>query len=192
MDERFELTHYSLRRKFFKMFGASFQIFDQDGRQLFYSKQKAFKLREDIRLYGDESLREELLVMKARQIIDFGATYDVIDMTTGRNVGALRRQGFKSLFRDRWTILNEDGAEIGEIQEDQAILAFLRRYITTLIPQSYHAIIGGVESATFSQHFNPFIFKMDLDFSADTEHRFDRRLGIAAMILLAAIEGRQN
>src|SRR5215204_568014 len=90
-------THrtYIVRRKFFKFFGAAFYLLDQEGRVIGYSSQKAFKLKEDIRVYTDESMSEELLVIQARNIIDFGATYDVTDPAKkGRSVGSYRRKGW--------------------------------------------------------------------------------------------------
>jgi hypothetical protein len=45
---------------------------------------------------------------------------------------------------------------------------------------------------TFQQNFNPFLAKIDLDFSSDVNGLLDRRLGIAAAILLCAIEGKQS
>ena len=45
---------------------------------------------------------------------------------------------------------------------------------------------------TFRQHFNPFVMKISVDFSGDEDEMLDRRLGIAAGILLCAIEGKQG
>jgi hypothetical protein len=45
---------------------------------------------------------------------------------------------------------------------------------------------------TFQQNFNPFVRKLTVDFTGDTQGRLDKRLGLAAGILLAAIEGRQG
>ena len=44
-----------------------------------FSEQKMFRLREDIRVYSDESKSQEVLSIKARQILDFSAAYDVVD-----------------------------------------------------------------------------------------------------------------
>jgi hypothetical protein len=45
--------------------------------------------------------------------------------------------------------------------------------------------------AQFRQRFNPFVFKMDLDYSPDKKRRLDRRLGIGLAVCMMAIEGRQ-
>ena len=44
----------------------------------FETKTKARKLREDIRLFAPNS-KQAVLRIATRQIIDFGATYDVFD-----------------------------------------------------------------------------------------------------------------
>jgi hypothetical protein len=44
----------------------------------------------------------------------------------------------------------------------------------------------------FHRNFNPLVSKVTLDFRVDTAGRLDRRLGIAAAILLLAIEAKQN
>ncbi|MCY1047123.1 hypothetical protein OV208_37825 [Corallococcus sp. bb12-1] len=189
---RFGQSRYMIRRKFFKLFGGAFHIYDAAGNVAFYSKMKAFKLKEDLRIYSGEDMQEELLTIQARSILDLGATYDVTDATTGERVGALRRKGLRSILRDQWLVLDVDGQEVGKIEEDSMLLALVRRLLTNLIPQTFSGTVGDVPVLTFRQHFNPFIQKIDLDFSVDTQRRLDRRLGIAAAVLLCAIEGRQS
>ncbi len=189
---RFTHPTYVVRRQVFKIFGAAFHIYDPNGELAFYSKQKAFKLREDIRLFTDESMTTEVLTIHARQIVDFSAAYDVIDTASGEKVGALKRKGWSSMLRDQWILMDASDNEIGHIKEDAMALALVRRFLTNLIPQSYNVVAGDRQLATMKQRFNPFIFKLDLDFTADTEGLLDRRLGLAAAVLLGAIEGRQQ
>jgi hypothetical protein len=116
-----------------------------------------FRLREDIRVYADEGKQQEVLMIKARQIIDFAAAYDVVDSASGEKVGALRRKGWSSI-----------------------------------LPQNYDLTLGQTRVADLKQRFNLFRYELDLDMSMDAARQLDPRLGIAAAILLAAIEGRQN
>jgi hypothetical protein len=46
--------------------------------------------------------------------------------------------------------------------------------------------------ADLRQNFNPFSYQLNVDFSMDVNKLLDRRLGLAAGILLAAVEGRQS
>jgi len=192
LSEVFTHKTYLIRRKIFKVFGAAFHIYDPHGRVAFYSKMKAFKLKEDIRLYTGEDMRTEILTIQARQIIDFSAAYDVVDTTTNTKVGALKRKGLKSLLKDEWIIMNAEDMEIGYIKEESTLLALIRRFLINLIPQKYSGELNGEEVCQFKQNFNPFVMKISLDFSMDRKGLFDRRLGIAGAVLLCAIEGKQN
>ena len=189
---QFSYDTYLVRRKVFKLFGAAFHIYNPDGEVAFYSKQKAFKLKEDIRVYTSEEMTTEALIIQARNIIDFSATYDVIDPASGNKIGAVQRKGMKSIFKDEWIFMNSDDKIIGTIKEDSAVLALIRRFLTNLIPQTFHGESEGKEVCIFKQKFNPFIAKVELDFSMDNEGILDRRLGIACAVLLSAIEGKQQ
>jgi uncharacterized protein YxjI len=184
--------NYLIRRKVFKVFGAAFHIYDPSGNVAFYSNQKAFKLKEDIRLYTGEDMNKEILSIHARQILDFSAAYDVIDSRTHTKVGAFKRKGLKSLIKDEWIIMDGDDREIGFIKEDSMLLALIRRSLSNLIPQKYYGELKGEQVCMFKQVFNPFIMKIQLDYSMDHHHLLDRRLGIAGAVLLCAIEGRQD
>lgn len=192
IPESFAHESYLVRRKIFKFFGAAFHIYDSSGRLAFYSKMKAFKLKEDIRLYTGEDMQTEVLRIQARQIIDFSAAYDVIDSTTNIKVGVLKRKGFKSILKDEWIIMDAEDREIGFIKEDSMLLALIRRFLTNLIPQKYYGEVKGEQVCIFKQNFNPFVMKINLDFSKDKKGLLDRRLGIAGAVLLCAIEGKQS
>jgi hypothetical protein len=184
-------TQFTIRRKVLTLLGAKFHIYNAQGDLIGFSRQKAFKLKEDIRVYTDESMSRELLAILARQVIDFGAAYDVIDSASGQKVGALRRSGLKSLFRDQWLVLDEDDRQIGVIQEDNQLLALVRRFVTNLIPQSYNLLdSSGRALALMHRHFNPFVQKLTV--TVQDAETVDPHLVLAAGILLVAIEGRQN
>lgn len=181
-----------VRRTIFKIFGGSYHIYDPQGNLVFFSELKAFKLKEDIGVFGDKSKQERILSIKARKMLDISATYDVVDNTTGEKVGALRRSGLKAIFRDEWLILDNNDREVGKIVEDSLFLALLRRFLSNLIPQKFQVTINSRPVAVFKQNFNPFVLKLNLDFSQDMQNLFDRRLAIASSVLITGIEGRQQ
>ena len=189
MSALFELDHYLLRRQVFRIFGAGFHIYDGRGVLVGYSSQKAFKLREDIRLFADESQSLPLLRIRARSILDFSAAYDVVDESTGEVVGTARRRGFRSLLRDSWELLDAEERTVGTLEEESWLMATLRRFLSGLIPQRFHLGEGSAQ-VVFRQHFNPFIYRLEVDVPPSCA--IDRRLICAAAILIAAIEGRQN
>lgn len=188
----FQHSHYLLRRKVLALTG-TFRIYTPNGELAFFSQQKMFRLREDIRIWAEETRIHELLRIHARQVIDISATYDVYDAVLNTRLGALRRRGLHSLARDTWEVLDLNDQPIGLLQEDSLGRALLRRILLgSLLPQDYDLFIGEQRVADFRQRFNLFRYEMDLDFSMDTRNCLDRRLGIAAAILLGTIEGRQE
>lgn len=170
-----------------------FRLYNPSGQLVLFSQQKMFRLKEDIRVYSDESQSQELLLINARQVIDFSAAYDVTDSFSNEKVGVLRRKGFQSMVRDEWQILDSENRQIGSLFEDNLTLAMLRRFLLgSFLPQNYDITINDQRVADLRQRFNLFRYELDLDFSMDSNQLFDRRLGIAAAILLGTIEGRQD
>jgi uncharacterized protein YxjI len=193
--ELYQHEHFRARRQLFKLLGAAFRIETADGRLLAYSRQKAFRLREDIRVFADEAQQDELLYIQADRVIDFSAAYRVVDSQTGELVGSLRRKGWSSLVRDSWELLDPEGNVRGRVVEDSTWKALVRRSIEIaglLLPQTYLLQVDGETVATMRQNFLGFPPTFTVDLSHDVEGRLPRPLAIAAVILLLAIEGRQG
>ncbi len=187
MGEIFSMDHYYIQTKFFRIFGGSFLFKDMNDQVVAYSKQKRFKLKEDIVLYSDETCTQPLLSIKARSMIDLWSTYDIVDLTTGENLGAARRKGLKSIFKDTWKILDANGNEYAELFEDS--IAIVRRFIP-FIPAKFHFSIQGQQDIMMHQRLNPIIKKTDIIIPQD--HPLDRRVIAAVALLNSAIEGRQG
>jgi hypothetical protein len=190
---------YTVRRQVFKLFGAGFHIYGPDGAMVAYCKQKAFRLKEDMRVYTDDSESQLLLRIAARSIIDFGATYDILT-PTDEKIGSLRRKGLTSwLFRDSWLVFDEREVQVGTLREDSGSLAILRRMIelaALFIPQKFVLARGtdpatGTPIATLRTHFNPFIYRMGVTMHQD-DPEFHELFVLGVCCLIAAIEGRQN
>lgn len=191
----FSQHRYILKRNAFSLMGRKSRMFDEQGNLLFYCERKAFKLKEEIRVFADESKTREMLLIKARSVFDFGATYDVTDATSRQVVGALRRKGMKSILRDEWEILAAGDQAIGKVSEDNAVVALLRRFVdivSLVLPQSYHIEVYGQPIGAIKQNFNPFTLHYTMDLTGDTRGALDRRLAVALAILLLNVEGRQQ
>lgn len=191
MNPAFSHPRYFLKRQAIALTG-KVRIYEPAGSLVLFSEQRMFKLKEDIRVYTDESKSREILTIQARSVLDFSAAYDVIDVQAGEKAGVLQRKGLQSMLRDEWELLDAGDAPIGVLTEDSLQLALLRRLLLGLVPQNYDILIAGRRAADLKQRFNPFRYEMDVDFSLDHSAALDRRLGLAAAILLAVIEGRQE
>jgi hypothetical protein len=189
----FDKSSYVLRRKIFTFLGQKFYIRDMNDQLVGFVKQKAFKLKEDIRVFRSEACKDELLVIKARSIVDFSAAYDIWDPTTQEKIGALRRQGMKSTFiRDCWDVLDNNDQPVGKVEEMDGALATLRKWISYLsfIPQEFSLKYDDLEVAHFQQNWNFFVPKLQIEFHGGPDE-IDRRLGLGAAVLISTIEGRQ-
>ena len=206
MDPVFQHKSYLLKRQVLALTG-TFRIYGPTGELLLYSRQKMFRLKEDIRVFSDEASTRQVLQINARQVIDFSATYDVTDSSTGMGVGALQRKGWRSLARDEWHFFAPDGRVLGMLQEDSLNRALLRRFLLgSFLPlmytltagdpvQTYNAAASNAMSpnalGTLRQNFNLLRYETVLELTGFS-NQIDPRMAIAAMILLAAIEGRQT
>ena len=69
---------YRIRKKVLTIWN-KYWIEDQQGNILGFSKMKMFKLKEDIRIYTDENMTQELFSIQQQQILDIWGTFAVVD-----------------------------------------------------------------------------------------------------------------
>lgn len=80
-------------------------VTDRNGDCICYVKQKLLKLKESVSVYTDNSQSALLCKIDADRVIDFSATYSFSD-ADGTPLGGVKRQGFKSLWRSSYDILD--------------------------------------------------------------------------------------
>jgi len=186
---------YTIRRKVLRLFGAAFHVFDRQGRLVAYCEQKAFKLKEDIRLYADENGAREWLLIRARRMLDFAATYDVLT-PDGAALGSLRRRGLRSTFvRDSWLVFAPDGRELARLEEEGSSLLVLARrhldFVSLFLPQRFVLRrADGAPIARYRQHFHLLVHRLGIALERP-DPVLDERMIIATGCLICAIEGRQ-
>lgn len=187
----FQLDRYIARQKIFT-WTPQFYFCDSNGDTLAFLRKRVFSWKDEIRVFTDKEQTLELLNIKARKIIDWGAAFDVTDSINHQKVGVLKRRGWKSLVRTEWTIVDAGDQEIGKIRENSTFMAVMRRFLTNLLPQSFSFEVHGQQVGSARQKLNFFVPRMEADFSNDPGHLLDRRLATAAIVLLMAVEGRQS
>ncbi|CAN5657853.1 hypothetical protein BH18ACT11_BH18ACT11_20760 [soil metagenome] len=95
--------------------GTRVRVKDATGCQVAYVRKKKFKLKEDVRVYEDQSrLRFR---MKADRMLDFSARY-AISGPDGHPIGAVGRRGMKSLWSSAYVLDDSYDAEAGSIREE--------------------------------------------------------------------------
>jgi uncharacterized protein YxjI len=81
-------------------------VTDSAGRLIFYVKQKAFKLKEDVTVYADQAQAQPLYNIKADRILDVSPRYSFTD-AQGRAVGAVKRHGMRSIWKAHYEVYDE-------------------------------------------------------------------------------------
>jgi hypothetical protein len=169
------------------------------GEPVCFVEQKRMKLKEDLRAFTDDSKATEVFRIKAQQVWDPRARYDVTD-ATGQHVGQLTKVFGKSLLRSTWRIHDDAGNEVGWARERNLLVALIRRFIG-LVP-----FIGGfADWVPIPYHFDYFIGddrigglerilgvrdRYRLDVSGDAERTIDRRVVLALAVGMDALQAR--
>lgn len=97
---------------------------DADGAELFYVHQKLFKLKERIHVFRDSSKRDTAYTIAADRVLDFSASYAFTE-PSGRQIGAVKRSGMKSLWRAHYEVLDATGQPVLTLQEENPIVKLI-------------------------------------------------------------------
>ena len=102
----------------FKILAIAPQIFvhDANGSLILYVKQKAFKLKEDVTVYADEAQTRQVFRIAADRVIDWNARYEITG-ASGEKLGAIKRQGMKSLWKSHYDVTDARGASVFSVRE---------------------------------------------------------------------------
>src|SRR5687768_15131225 len=102
----------------FKLLAIAAQIYVRDsaGHVVAYVKQKAFKLKEDVTVFGDEAQTRPLFRIRADRMIDISAQYRIED-TAGTELGTVKRRGMRSFWRAQYEV-HRTGQPVMTIQEE--------------------------------------------------------------------------
>ena len=153
---------------------------------LAFAQQKRLAFKEQVTLYADDTKQVPVLGFRARQVIDLGATYDVVD-GAGQPIGLFRKNFAESLLRSTWHLTQPGYGELVG-RESNLTVAILRRFIDSLswLPYHFDFVIG--DRPAFSV-----VKKWGLrDRYVVTIHDpgLDRRLVCAMAVALDALQAR--
>lgn len=94
------------------------RMHDAAGNEVFYVHQKTFKLKEDVRIYSDESKTREMYQIRADRILDFSAKYRMYASETGALVGAIKHRGMRSIWSATYEIYDTRDEQTHLMKED--------------------------------------------------------------------------
>jgi uncharacterized protein YxjI len=180
-----------------------FSLPDESGKPqdvVAYVQQKRFKFKEDIRFYSDELRTVEIMRIKARQRFDPRARYDVTDADGGK-IGEIQKVFGESLLRSTYRLYDAAGNETVKGTEKSMAVALIRRLIGFVpwigayadwlpIPYHFHFVRGDQVLATNTRRLFKIRDTYDIDLAGDPERTLDRRLVLAAVVGMDALQAR--
>jgi uncharacterized protein YxjI len=180
--------HYTIKRKFWSLFERVFRVWTGDGQLIMYIKHPLLRLREEFMVYEDEAQTRPLLRVKSKQVIAINFSFEITDVRSGAVLGTVRKQGLRSIVRDRFILLDSSEREIGYAEEQGA--SILRRFFPWLT--SKHAIfVNGQQVASIRQVFRFFTKEFTVDLhSSDVDPTFV--LAVALLALMAEARREQG
>lgn len=93
-------------------------VTDSVGQQVAFVHQNAWKLKEDIRIYTDETKSKEIFNIRADRVLDFKAKYYFTETDSGKDLGYVQPRALRSIWRTTYQIFAPDGTVTHHIKED--------------------------------------------------------------------------
>ncbi|MEU4388062.1 hypothetical protein [Promicromonospora sp. NPDC023805] len=156
-----------------------------EGELYAFAQQKRMAFREQVTLYTDDTKREPVLGFKARQMMDLGATYDVVD-GSGNPVGSFRKDFAKSLLRTTWHV-EQPGFGTATGSERSMAVAIIRRLVEAAwLPYHFDFLVNGQPAFTVEKKWG----LRDRYVVNIQDPNIDRRLVTAMAIGLDALQER--
>jgi len=179
-------SRYIIKRNFWSFFERIFRVLTPDGQVIMFVKHPLLKLREEFQVYADEAQQRSLLLVKSRQVIAINFSYDVFDTATGEVLGTVQKKGLRSIFRDKFVILDPTGTQIGFMEEQGA--ALLRRMFP-LLTSKHAVVINGQQAAYVRQKFRFFTKEFEVELAPGLG---DPRFVLACALLALIAEARRE
>jgi uncharacterized protein YxjI len=173
----------------------------EPGEPFCFVEQKRFAFKEDIRFYTDDSKREELMRIKARQRFDPVARYDVTDADGRTRIGEIQKVFGASLLRSTYELYDAHGNPTARAREKSLVVALIRRLVGFVpyvgsyadwlpIPYHFEFVRGETVLGTHRRQMFKFRDVYTIDVSGDPERTLDRRLVLAIAVGMDALQAR--
>jgi uncharacterized protein YxjI len=113
------LYNYPLSLRF-KVIALAPQIYITDAHEMpvVYVRQKILNLREDVRIFRDDSKTEEVFRIHADRIIDIGARDSFFDSQTDQPLGSIKQRGLKTIWKAHYDLEDTSSKSTHDITED--------------------------------------------------------------------------
>jgi uncharacterized protein YxjI len=191
-------VNYPLELSFKKLALAhQLSVTDATGNLVWYVKQKMFKLKEEVTVFGDREQTRPLFQIKADRVIDFSARYTIRESASGMELGAIQRRGMRSIWRAQYEIARGGTTEFRVAEEnpwikvadhffrDIPVVGILSGYV--FHPSYLVTRAGGSEVARIEK--KPAFFEGRFDIEQLTQLRDDEeKLVLVSLMMMLLLE----
>jgi hypothetical protein len=174
---------------------ATYCVTTRRGRRLF-SVSSGGLLRYAARFCRDDGMKHEVLVAETPSVLaEVLRVLRVYRQLTVSEGGSARRVGWvryvtRGAAPGAWVLTGSDGREAGRIVLERTLVRSLLPIGDAILPRVYKVEVTGLAAGIITEALFP--WSMELDFSADTEGRLDRRLALAGAILVSLTDEGGN
>lgn len=93
-------------------------VTDATGKEVLFISQKVFKLKEDIRIYTNQSKEKELFSIRAEKVLDFNTRYNFFYAVQEQHIGSVKAKGWRSIWSATYLLDDVNGNTTHYIKED--------------------------------------------------------------------------
>jgi len=184
-------NQYRIKKKVLALTNV-YWIEDWNGTVLGFSKQKMLKIKEDIRIWSDDSMGKELFRIQQENIGNDWGTFAIIDSDTGTVVGKLRRSYASNFVHDEYHLLDANGQQFGRVAEETS-RGLVRKFVPFggLVPEQVCVEINGQKICQIKQQFKVVGDTWEVDCSQMPVY-LDRRVLLASMLMMGMVERQKK
>ena len=180
-------NQYRIRKKVVALTN-QYWIEDWGGKELGYSRQKLLRIKEDIRIFTNESMSTELFRIQQDNLMDGWGMFSIIDSPSNQVVGKLRRNFASNYVWDEYQLLDSTGKQFGRVAE-RAGRGLARKFVPFggLVPEHMCLEVNGQQVCEIKQQFKIVGDIWEVDLSSMPNY-LDRRIILAAMLMMGMVE----
>jgi hypothetical protein len=179
---------------------AKIYITDAQNQKIAFVKQKAFKLKEDIRIFTSENQKELVGMIAAQNIIDIGATYDL--RNEGQvSIGKMKQHGIRSFVQARYDIFEDDSLKM-TVTETNPVAKFIDNLVGSIpvigmisnyILHPKYTVADAADQPLFVLSKKPSFFerRFQIDLVKEVDELTEKQ-ALLAMMLTALLQGEDG
>ena len=157
-------------------------ITDENDTLIGFSKQKIFKIKDEINVYKSKDMKEEIFRIKQKNIVDVNANFEIVDSMYDSTVGYLKKKPLESIGKNKYVFLGPGGEEIGETKISGSVGSTVKSSLKG--KWNYEVIYDDDIVASMKEKMTWTKYVFNIDFFSDLDYELDRRFPIAAALCI--------